>query len=142
MCLVGGVDVKEDLERLKKNPVIIVGTPARIKSFIDHRSIHFNKVNTFVVDEADKLIGEQTFEADLRFLIQSCPADVQKCLFSATFPKSVETFCNELMNNPEMVNCMTTSLTLQGVTQYIANVREEKYKVMLVNALFKKLQIN
>lgn len=142
LCLVGGTDIQEDIARTKKNPTIIVGTPGRINNFIRNDHIKTKKIKMLVIDEADKLIGTESFEDDVISIIQACPKTVQKCLFSATFPQSVEAFCTKYLNDPEMINCMTNSLTLKGITQYIANVKEEKYKVMLINVLFKTLQIN
>ena len=34
MCAVGGVPQQEDVERLKKSPVIMVGTPNKIESLV------------------------------------------------------------------------------------------------------------
>lgn len=134
--------MQEDIARTKKNPAIIVGTPGRINNFIRNDHIKTKKIKMLVIDEADKLIGTESFEEDVVSIIKACPKTVQKCLFSATFPQSVEAFCTTYLNEPEMINCMTNSLTLKGITQYIANVKEEKYKVMLINVLFKTLQIN
>lgn len=119
-----------------------MGTPGRTHNFIRNEYIKVKKVKMLIIDEADKLIGTDSFEEDIIDIIKACPKNVQKCLFSATFPQSVEQFCTKYLNEPEMINCMTNSLTLKGITQYIANVKEEKYKVMLINVLFKTLQIN
>jgi hypothetical protein len=37
------------------------------------------------------------------------------------------------MKDPEFINCMEQTLTLSGVSQYIAFLREEKFKVKLLN---------
>ena len=53
----------------------------------------------------------------------------------------MESFCKTVLKNPEMINCMEDSLTLVGITQYIAKVREESLKVKLINKFFRSLSI-
>lgn len=68
--------------------------------------------------------------------MRKSPQDTQRLLFSATFPSFVETFINKYLVEPVFLNCMESNLTLEGVTQYVAYVKEEKFKVKLLHVLF------
>lgn len=61
-------------------------------------------------------------------------------MYSATFPLTVESFMKKHMRDPYEVNLMD-ELTLKGITQYYAFVKE-KQKVHCLNTLFSKLQVS
>lgn len=77
MCSVGGVDMEEDRERLRKHPVIVVGTPARIYHFTEQSQyrtyMDVSKVKFFIMDEADKLIETEEFVGDVTRLLKKVP---------------------------------------------------------------------
>jgi len=61
------------------------------------------------------------------------PADRQIMLYSATFPRTVESFMEKHMQRPYEINLME-ELTLLGITQFYAYV-QEKQKVHCLNTL-------
>jgi len=68
------------------------------------------------------------------------PADRQIMLYSATFPRTVESFMEKHMQRPYEINLME-ELTLLGITQFYAYV-QEKQKVHCLNTLFRKVFVN
>jgi ATP-dependent RNA helicase DDX6/DHH1 len=76
----------------------------------------------------------------LEQIIGQCDKGHQICLFSATFPVTVKSFCKKFVPNPYSINLMD-ELTLRGITQFYAYV-EERQKVHCLNTLFSKLEIN
>src|SRR5690606_31897225 len=50
---IGGTDKKRDIERLKTQPHIVVGTPGRIKDLVHENALLVYKAPILVVDEAD-----------------------------------------------------------------------------------------
>ncbi|XP_032796740.2 ATP-dependent RNA helicase cgh-1-like [Daphnia magna] len=73
-------------------------------------------------------------------IISFLPSKRQILLYSAAFPVTVEEFMRKHIDNPYEINLME-ELTLKGVTQYYAFVKERQ-KVHCLNTLFSKLQIN
>jgi len=98
-----------------------------------------SNVKVCCLDEADKLISGD-FINIVEDILEFCPYSVQLLLYSATFPRHVEEFCNKWMPKHDRINLMT-DLTLKGVTQYYAYV-DEKHKVLCLHTLFKRLEIN
>ncbi|KAK4013701.1 hypothetical protein OUZ56_026253 [Daphnia magna] len=88
---------------------------------------------------ADKLLS-QDFMGMLDRIISFLPSKRQILLYSAAFPVTVEEFMRKHIDNPYEINLME-ELTLKGVTQYYAFVKEQQ-KVHCLNTLFSKLQIN
>ncbi|KAG1461647.1 hypothetical protein G6F46_007054 [Rhizopus delemar] len=139
MVTTGGTTLKDDIMRLSEAVHVVVGTPGRILDLASKGVADFSQANTFVMDEADKLLSPE-FTPVIDQLISYFPKNRQIMLFSATFPMIVKTFKDKHLAKPYEINLMD-ELTLRGVTQYYAYV-EEKQKVHCLNTLFSKLQIN
>lgn len=101
-AFIGGVDIKRQLDRLKKNPMIIVGSPGRINELIDKKKMKMHEVKTIVVDEVDQMIAQKlTF--DVKTVIQSTMRDRQVLFFSATISDEVQDFAKKVMNAPAFI---------------------------------------
>jgi ATP-dependent RNA helicase DDX6/DHH1 len=140
-CMVstGGTSLKDDIMRLYNTVHILVGTPGRILDLASKGVANLRQCKTVIMDEADKLLSTE-FQPLLEQLITSCAPNRQICLFSATFPVTVKSFKDKFIVNPYEINLMD-DLTLKGITQYYAFVKERQ-KVHCLNTLFSKLDIN
>jgi superfamily II DNA/RNA helicase len=123
---IGGADLKRQLEKLKKHPQIIIGTPHRIVELIEMRKLKMHEVKTIVLDEADQLISSGgTKEIDR--IIQSTLKDRQLVAFSATIPQSTIEQLSKRMNNPETLTIETTLELKEKINHlYIVSERREK----------------
>ncbi|KAI7834300.1 P-loop containing nucleoside triphosphate hydrolase protein, partial [Kickxella alabastrina] len=139
MVTTGGTTLKDDIIRLSETVHILVGTPGRVLDLAGKGVADFSQAETFIMDEADKLLSPE-FTPVIEQLLAFFPAGRQILLYSATFPLVVKSFKDKHMNKPYEINLME-ELTLRGVTQYYAFV-EERQKVHCLNTLFSKLQIN
>lgn len=140
-CMVstGGTSLKDDIMRLYSTVHILVGTPGRILDLASKGVANLTECKTVIMDEADKLLSPE-FEPLLEQLINLTAPARQICLFSATFPVTVKAFKDKFIQNPYEINLMD-DLTLKGITQYYAFVKERQ-KVHCLNTLFSKLEIN
>ncbi|KAJ2817613.1 DExD/H-box ATP-dependent RNA helicase dhh1 [Coemansia erecta] len=139
MVTTGGTTLKDDIIRLSETVHILVGTPGRVLDLAGKGVADFSQADTFIMDEADKLLSPE-FTPVIEQLLSFFPSKRQILLYSATFPLVVKSFKDKHMSNPYEINLME-ELTLRGVTQYYAFV-EERQKVHCLNTLFSKLQIN
>ena len=139
MTTTGGTGLKDDIIRLSDPVHVLVGTPGRILDLASKGIADLSKAQTFVMDEADKLLAPE-FSSNIDQLLAFHPKDRQIMLFSATFPVIVKEFKDKYMKDPHEINLMD-ELTLRGITQYYAFV-EEKQKVHCLNTLFSRLGIN
>lgn len=57
ILLIGGENEKDQIEKLKKDPNIVIGTPGRILSLLLKRALNLNNVQVAVIDECDKMLN-------------------------------------------------------------------------------------
>src|SRR6201994_3147650 len=91
MVSTGGTGLKDDILRLSDAVHIIVGTPGRILDLASKGVADLSSCQTFVMDEADKLLSPE-FTPVIEQLLAFHPKDRQVMLFSATFPLIVKSF--------------------------------------------------
>ncbi len=83
LSLIGGANVKRQIEKLKKAPEVVIGTPGRMLELAENKKLKLHNAKAFVFDEADDLLTEQTLVA-CRSLLSHAPGIVQLAFFSAT----------------------------------------------------------
>eukprot|EP00587_Corethron_hystrix_P004166 CAMPEP_0113316442 /NCGR_PEP_ID=MMETSP0010_2-20120614/11716_1 /TAXON_ID=216773 ORGANISM="Corethron hystrix, Strain 308" /NCGR_SAMPLE_ID=MMETSP0010_2 /ASSEMBLY_ACC=CAM_ASM_000155 /LENGTH=424 /DNA_ID=CAMNT_0000173159 /DNA_START=85 /DNA_END=1360 /DNA_ORIENTATION=+ /assembly_acc=CAM_ASM_000155 len=127
------------LECMVTKEVQIVATPGRILDLASKNVADLSTCRTIIMDEADKLLSPE-FQPVLEQLIGLCDENHQICMFSATFPLTLKSFCERFVPDPYSINLMD-ELTLRGITQFYAYV-EERQKVHCLNTLFSKLEVN
>ncbi|WP_349627505.1 MULTISPECIES: DEAD/DEAH box helicase [unclassified Enterococcus] len=81
--IIGGASLKRQMERLKKAPEVIVGTPGRLLELIKAKKIKLAKIETIVLDEVDQLFEPEQFKLVNR-LIRYAPKKYQLVAVSAT----------------------------------------------------------
>ena len=84
-----------DYERQKREvtaaPVdLLVATPGRLLDFVRSRVVDLSKVDTLVIDEADRML-DMGFIPDVRSIINRLPSKDKRCtmLYSATLDDAV-----------------------------------------------------
>ena len=100
--IVGGVPMVEDWKALSSWPNVIVATPGRLIDHLNSRTVVLDRVETFVVDEADRM-HDMGFMPQVRRVIEALPRTRQTLMFAATLPADVELLARRSMNNPERV---------------------------------------
>jgi len=99
MAIFGGVSVNKQMLALRGGKDIIVATPGRLLDLISSNAIKLNKVQTLVLDEADRMLS-LGFSDELEQVFSLLPAQKQTLLFSATFPEQVTQLTKALLTNP------------------------------------------
>lgn len=94
--LIGGVDLKVDLEALKSYPQILVATPGRLCDHLDRGNIWLEFLEVVVLDEADQML-DMGFTDQLNRILQNTPQSRQTLLFSATLPPAVEKLAQRIL---------------------------------------------
>jgi ATP-independent RNA helicase DbpA len=100
--LVGGMPYKPQVHSLSHQAHIIVGTPGRVLKHLNENNFSTQDINTFVLDEADKMI-DMGFYEDIMSIVSHLPQKRQNMLFSATFEKTLEDLSKKTFNDPIVV---------------------------------------
>ena len=62
MTLIGGADYQKQLNKVNQAPVdLIVATPGRLIDFMERRDLALDRVETLVLDEADRMLDMGLF---------------------------------------------------------------------------------
>ncbi|KAJ2908948.1 Suppressor of the cold-sensitive snRNP biogenesis mutant brr1-1 [Coemansia aciculifera] len=124
----GGVPMKHDQEILsdkEKCPNIIVGTPGRILALVRDKVLRLSSVNSFVVDECDKVLEAIDMRRDVQDIFKATPHNKQVLMFSATLSKEIRPVCKKFMQDPrEIYVDDEAKLTLHGLQQYYVTLPE------------------
>ena len=78
-----GSSQKRQIERLKKGPEILIGTPGRIFELVKLKKIKMMNVNTIIMDEFDQLLGDSQVHF-VEKIANYVPRDHQMIYMSAT----------------------------------------------------------
>ncbi|KAK2841203.1 hypothetical protein Q7C36_012782 [Tachysurus vachellii] len=145
---IGGRPVSQDKLHLKKCHIAI-GSPGRIKQLIELGALMTASIRLFVLDEADKLLEEGSFQEQINWIFSSLPANKQMLALSATYPESLAQHLCRYMREPTFVRLNATDPGLLGLKQFYKLVHshalphkifEEKVQNLL--ELFSKVPFN
>jgi len=100
---VGGVNIMGQIRMLKRNPHVIIGTPGRLKDLENRGMLRLQDVDTFVLDEADRML-DMGFVNDIREIAAMLSPERQTLCFSATISPGIKGIIHDFMKNPEMVS--------------------------------------
>ena len=82
-ALIGGANIKRQIEALKKKPAVIAGSAARMLELHRLGKLKLMSVKLLVLDEFDRLLSKQHAD-DVRGVIRLLPPERQALLLSAT----------------------------------------------------------
>ena len=88
--LYGGQKIDQQIKALKKRPQIVVATPGRLMDHYNRHTVYFDKVQTVVLDEADRML-DMGFFKDVTRIIEKIKNRRNLGLFSATLSQEVMT---------------------------------------------------
>ena len=84
----GGVKQQKQVEKLRRGVDILVATPGRLLDLIDQGFIKLGGIQSFVLDEADRML-DMGFINDIKRVIRLLPTKRQSLFFSATLPPNI-----------------------------------------------------
>jgi ATP-dependent RNA helicase DbpA len=102
LTLCGGAPMRPQIASLEHGAHIVVGTPGRIRDHLGRNTIDLSKVQTLVLDEADRMTDMGFFE-EISGIVSACPVRRQTLLFSATYPDDIRKATASFLNNPAEV---------------------------------------
>lgn len=129
-AIIGEVNVKRQVEKLKEKPHIIVGSTGRIFELIKMKKISAHTIKTIVIDEGDRLLDQNNL-AKVKDVIKTTMRDRQLMLFSATI--SVETLnaAKALMKEPEIIKVEEKTLVNPDIEHmYLVTEQRDKIEVL------------
>jgi ATP-dependent RNA helicase RhlE len=134
VALVGGEHVTTQLRRLAAAADMLIATPGRLNDFILRGVVHFEAIEVFVLDEADRLL-DMGFLPQVRRIMQHLPRQRQTMLLSATISRAVEELAYEMMTDPVRVEASQPTATVATLTQSAYSVLSHAKVPLLLRLL-------
>ncbi|MCK0158728.1 DEAD/DEAH box helicase [Cellulophaga sp. F20128] len=117
----GGVNQKPQIANLKRGMDILVATPGRLLDLHNQRFLSLDKVEIFVLDEADRML-DMGFLRDIERIMKLIPSRRQNLMFSATFSKDIKKLANGILNNPVQVEATPENTAVEVIEQKVYRV--------------------
>lgn len=119
-CLYGGVPKGPQIRDLKQGAEIVIATPGRLIDLLDMGVTNLRRVTYLCLDEADRML-DMGFEDQVRKICGQIRPDRQTLLWSATWPKSVQSLARDLCKeDPVHINIGSQELTANHrITQHV-----------------------
>ncbi|CAK8573219.1 unnamed protein product [Lathyrus sativus] len=136
LLCIGGIDMRSQLEIVKKGVHLVVATPGRLKDMLAKKKMNLDNCRYLTLDEADRLV-DLGFEDDIREVFDHFKAQRQTLLFSATMPTKIQNFARSALVKPIIVNVGRAGAANLDVIQEVEYVKQEAKIVYLLECLQK-----
>ena len=131
VCLYGGQPIDKQITQLKKRPQIVVATPGRLMDHMKRRTVRLDRVQTVVLDEADRML-DMGFIRDVTRILDLMPQRRNLGLFSATISREVMDISWVYQRDPVEITVRADEQNKPDITQYRLDVdRNEKVDTMV-----------
>jgi ATP-dependent RNA helicase RhlE len=134
MVVYGGVSQNPQTTTLRKGVDIVIATPGRLIDLMNQGFIKLDKVEFFILDEADRML-DMGFAPDIKRIIAKLPARRQTGFFTATIPPEIRALADSLLYKPVMITTVTVSAPAEGINQSVYYVEKEGKKALLQQVL-------
>ena len=135
VAIYGGMDYGKQQSMLSENVIdLVAATPGRLLDFARHHVIDLSKIDTLVIDEADRML-DMGFIPDVRRIIRMLPVDRQTLLFSATLDGDVMRLASQWMPNPVKVEIEPEHTANDNIDQKVLIVTSRQKFTVLCNLL-------
>lgn len=122
-CVYGGASEHLQKQRLKKSPAVIVATPWRLKDFINQWIVRLHTVETFVLDEVDRML-DMGFVRDIEKIRKALPNLKQTYTFSATMNDDMKKIINKYVSDYASIK-VWEAVTVDKINHSIVHVDHE-----------------
>jgi ATP-dependent RNA helicase RhlE len=135
----GGVNINQQIKKLRKGVDIVVACPGRLLDHVQRKTISLSNVEVLVLDEADQMF-DMGFLPDIRRIVKYLPENRQSLLFSATMPPQIRSLAVKILKNPVSVDVgkQAPLSTIEHAIYPVAhNLKNE-----LLMALFEQMEVS
>ncbi len=135
LCI-GGANIYGQIQRLRRQPNLVIGTPGRLKDLHERKNLDLYKFGTIVLDEVDRML-DMGFIIDIKYLISNLAQQRQSLFFTATMSPEVTSVMNSLMVDPVTISVKTGD-TAKNVDQDIIRIAGRSKVEVLHDLLIKE----
>ena len=130
----GGVNQKPQVATLRQGVDVLVATPGRLIDLENQGLLSLNRVEIFVLDEADRML-DMGFLRDIERIMKLIPAKRQNLMFSATFSKDIKKLAYSILNNPVQVEATPENTAVEVIEQKVFRVAKGKKTDLIIKLI-------
>ncbi len=134
LCAYGGVDIKPQIEAIRKGVEFLVATPGRLLDLVEQKCLNFQSVEALVLDEADRML-DMGFIPDVTRIINLLPKKRQSLLFSATFSNEIKKLADKMLTAPELIEVAQRNTVSETITHRVHPVASHAKRALLIHLL-------
>jgi ATP-dependent RNA helicase RhlE len=123
LAIFGGVSINPQMMKLG-GVEILIATPGRLIDLVGRNSVGISRIQTLVIDEADKLL-QMGFREEMDHLLELTPKKKQTLLFSATQDQELASLIHQLLKNPVEIQVAPADFTPDAIHQEAYRVSPE-----------------
>jgi len=125
-AVIGDVNIKRQIDKLKEKPHVLVGSGGRILELIQKRKITAHTIKTIIIDEADRLLDDHNI-AVVRSIVKATLRERQIMLFSATITQATINRALEFMKEPQIIQITKRPEVAKEITHmyFLAEQRDK-----------------
>jgi ATP-dependent RNA helicase RhlE len=133
----GGVSQLNQTNALRRGVDVLVATPGRLLDLMTQGYVRLDKLQIFVLDEADRML-DMGFIHDVKKIIAKLPPKRQTLFFSATMPPEIQKLANVLLTHPAKVEVTPPATTVDVIDQSLYFVGKQEKPQLLLHLLNNK----
>ena len=133
-CVFGGVSQYGQIKEIKKGAEILIACPGRLMDLMTQGIIYLDKVECFVLDEADRML-DMGFLPDIKRIISKLPRVRQSLFFSATMSPPMRKLAAELVTDPVEITIAPEAPTVEKINQRVMMVEKSQKDSLLLHLL-------
>lgn len=137
-AIIGEVNIKRQIEKLKEKPHIIVGSAGRIFELIKMKKISAHTIKTIVIDEGDRLLDQNNLSV-VKDVIKTTLRDRQLMVFSATVNESTLNTARGLMKDAAVIK-IEDDLKVNPDINHMYFACEQRDKIEILRKLVASIQ--
>jgi ATP-dependent RNA helicase RhlE len=130
----GGVGQAKQVRELDRGVHVLVATPGRLLDLKNQGHVRLDRLETFVLDEADRML-DMGFLPDLKRIIAALPAKRQSLFFSATLPPQIVELSKRLLSDPVRIDITPKTRSVERIDQRVVFVEKARKKDLLAKVL-------
>jgi ATP-dependent RNA helicase RhlE len=141
VAIFGGVSQSGQVRALDAGVDVIVATPGRLWDLMGQGIVSLARVDTLVLDEADRML-DMGFLPDVRRILARIPKARQTLLFSATMPAPILELAKSILSSPVQVAVAPTATVAPKIQQGVYLVDQDGKRALLEHVLRRDEQIS
>ena len=131
---IGGVPINPQIRALAAGVDVLVATPGRLLDLMQNRAVALDRVEVFVLDEADRML-DMGFIHDIRRIVAKLPAKRQTLLFSATMPAEIADLASHMLRDPARIAVTPAATTVERIAQRVIHLERGGKPALLAEIL-------